>query len=39
MTPQTENWLRAIIRTQTEIASADLDATAIIQLIGTGPGT
>ena len=33
MTPQTENWLRAIIRTQTEIASADLDAKAIMQLI------
>jgi diguanylate cyclase (GGDEF)-like protein len=33
MTPQNENWLRAIIRTQTEIASADLDAKAIMQLI------
>ena len=33
MTPQSENWLRAIIRTQTEIASADLDPKAIMQLI------
>jgi diguanylate cyclase (GGDEF)-like protein len=31
--PQTENQLRAIVRTQTEIAAADLDPAAIMQLI------
>ena len=33
MAPQTESELRAIIRTQTEIAATDLDLAAILQLI------
>jgi diguanylate cyclase (GGDEF)-like protein len=33
MTPQTESELRALIRTQTEIAATDLDLNAIMELI------